>query len=277
MQLRRFSAVSQDGKRLHVPVAGEQVFQFSPDLPKGWDCSRNGENPDQFWLEHPREDPIKWPEGPVDIRARLADFERLCVDTQACVVPAMRWFVAMHSGFFPYVRDLCPTRGIVVAQGGTQSGKTSGAQRFTILHGVGEVKADFGVAAINGEGDRGLLVLDNKEQANLDQPLIDFCLFLATGGEPGRAQQDGSKRKRIVGRPVGVITCIEGMVKAELQARCLVVQYDKSVHNPESASRAKIDSEIVALRGRNHRRHDERARPVHADSREVPPRADSVG
>jgi hypothetical protein len=250
MKLKRFAAMSPDGSRLYVPVENGQVLQISPDLPKYFDFSPNGENPDQVWVEHPREDPIKWPTDHVDIQARFKDFERLCVDTQACTIPAMRWLVAMHLTFLPYVRDLCSTRGILELQGGTQCGKTSGAQRFTLLHCLGEVKGDVSIAAINGEGDQGLLVLDNREQANFNQNLINFCLFLATGEEYGRANPDGTRRTYACSsRPVAAITTIEGAgVKAELQARCVTVQYDKSVHQPESASRARIEREISSLR-----------------------------
>jgi len=78
--------------------------------------------------------------------------------------------------------------------GPTQQGKTSGVQRFTLLHGLGLVKGDYTVGALAGLGDIGLLVLDNKEQANFTQELIDFCLFLATGAERGRSQVDGRLR-----------------------------------------------------------------------------------
>jgi hypothetical protein len=137
----------------------------------------------------------------------------------------MSWFVAMHEALFPFIRDLCPARFIVVHIGSTQQGKTSGAQRFTLLHGLGEVKGDYSPAALASLGDVGLLVMDNKEQANLTQPFVDHCLYLSTGAERGRCTQDGMLRPRGVGRPVGMITTIEGMCKAELRSRCIDVQY----------------------------------------------------
>jgi hypothetical protein len=78
--------------------------------------------------------------------------------------------------------------------------------------------------------------------------LIDHCLFLSTGAEQGRATVDGKLRASPTGRPVGVITNIEGVVKAELQARCVTVQYAKSGHSANSSEREEIEREISALR-----------------------------
>ena len=70
-----------------------------------------------------------------------------------------------------------------------------------------------------------MLVLDNKEQANLKQDLIDFLLFLSTGAQRGRSRTDGSLRTTPTTRPVGVVTSIEGMFREELQNRCVEVEY----------------------------------------------------
>jgi hypothetical protein len=151
----------------------------------------------------------------------------------------------MNAGFFPYVRDSCAARFLLELIGPTQQGKTTGAQRFATLHGLGQVKGDFSVAALGSLGDIGLLVLDNKEQANFGQPLIDFCLFLATGGERGRAEVDGRLRTATSGRPVGMITTIEGVAKAELQSRCVEVNYGVT---GAKSPREPIEQEISECR-----------------------------
>jgi hypothetical protein len=130
---------------------------------------------------------------------------------------------------------------VVVHLGPTQQGKTSGAQRFTLLHGLRDVTGDYSVAALNNMGDIGLLVMDNKEQANFTQQLIDFLLFLATGAERGRSREDGSMRVNR-SRPVGVITSIEGVYKAEVRARCVLVRY--AVADGRRLPRAPIEREI---------------------------------
>jgi hypothetical protein len=173
----------------------------------------------------------------------LKAFERLVVDTQACDNAAMRWLVAMDEGFFPYLRDACPARLILVHRGPAQNGKTSGAQRFTLLHGLGPVKASYSVAALRNMGDCGLVVLDNKEHANLHQDLIDYLLTTATGGEDGRSFADGSIRKHGRNRPALVITSIEGMFKAELRARCVEIPYE--VQGAKRTGRAAIEHEIT--------------------------------
>lgn len=239
MRLRRFAALSDDGHQLYVPLDGGKLLRITADRIEE---VPNGLNEYRIWVEHPNEQPIRY--KPTDPHCGLAAFERLIVETQACRVPEMRWFVAMDEGLFPYVRDAAPARFILAHIGPTQSGKTSGGQRFTLLHGMGDVKGDYTVAALANLGDIGLLVMDNKEQANFNQPLIDFCLFLATGAERGRSFTDGSMRYG-KHRPVGVITTIEGVWKAELKARCVEVQY--GVSGPK-ITRLPIEREITMRR-----------------------------
>ena len=222
LKMRKFSAVSQDGKRLYIPLDDGSLLQITR---KEVVAVTNGQNKDEFWIEHPSNNPFAWSDEETVVG--LAHFERLLVNTQACQEPAMRWFVAMHEGLFPLVRGFCPARMLVVHTGESQSGKTTGAQRFTLLHGLGEVKGDFSVAALNNVGMIGLLAMDNKEQNNLSPDYINFLLFLATGAERGRSHKDGRMRTAEHGRPVGVITSIEGIsVKAELEKRCVEVRYE---------------------------------------------------
>ena len=218
IRLRKFSAFSEVRNRLYVPVHGGKLLVVTAE---GISTAENGENPDSVWVEHPEHAPFTYAANPA---TGLQHFERLVVETQACLHPEMRWFVAMQEGLFPYVRELCSGRFITVHIGPSQQGKTTGAQRVTILHGLGCVKGDYSVPALAGLGDNGLLVLDNKEQSNFSPPLIDFCLYLSTGAERGRARKDGTLR-RGASRPVGVITTIEGVYKAELQNRCVEIQY----------------------------------------------------
>jgi hypothetical protein len=241
LQRRRFSALSPDGARLYIPVAGGQLLLVTE---AGISSVRNGENLDHFWVEHPYGDTLRY--SPADPSSCLVDFERLLVDTQACAVPSMRWLVAMQAGLFPFVRESCPGRFLLELIGPSQTGgKTSGVQRYTLLHGLGEVKGDFTVAALASLGDTGLLVLDNKEQANFTPELIDFLLFLATGAERGRSQVDGRLRPSATGRPVGIFTTIEGAVKAELRARCVQVQY---LVKGQTLPRGPIEQEISQRR-----------------------------
>ena len=240
MRLRRFAALSDDGQRLYVPLQGGKLLRVTADRIEE---APNGRNDDCLWVEHPSDKPVRY--ASADPRAGLDAFERLLVDPQACRLPEMRWFVAMHEGLFPLVRDACPARFILSHIGPTQQGKTSGGQRFTLLHGLGEVKGDYTVATLGNVGDIGLLVMDNKEQANFTQPMIDFCLFLSTGAERGRSFSDGSLRLGVY-RPAAVITTIEGVWKAELKARCVDVQY--AVSGPKMP-RMAIEREIQQRRG----------------------------
>lgn len=240
LRLRRFSALSQDRKRLYLPTTDGMLLQITI---QGVEKVPNCDNDDKFWVEHPNNEPLSY--SPVDIKAELANFERLVVDTQACEQPEMRWLVAMNEGLFPFVRELCPSRFILVHQGSTQQGKTSGAERFTRLHGLGAVHGDTSIAALGNMGDIGLLVMDNKEQANLTQPFIDYLLFLSTGAARSRSTTDGVVRSSNKTRPVAVITTIEGVWKDELEARCVAVTYKVS---GQKIPRAQIEDEIVERR-----------------------------
>jgi hypothetical protein len=237
---KRFSAVSKDGKRVYVPDASGKLICISAE---SIELRENGSNQDKFWVEHPYGEPLMYSRS-ADAPA-LSRFEELLVHTQACVIPEMRWFVAMNEGLFPVIRDLCPARFLTVHLGPSQSGKTTGAERPSRLHGLGSVKGDFTPASYANLGDIGLLVLDNKEHENLTQPLIDFLLFLATGAERGRSNSDGEMRTRQLDRPVGVITSIEGLFKQELINRAVNIHYDAPALKLQ---RAPIERAIEAER-----------------------------
>jgi hypothetical protein len=87
--------------------------------------------------------------------------------------------------------------------------------------------------------------LDNKEHVNLTAELIEHLLFLSTGAEPKRSRSDGSMRPSNKTRPVGVITSIEGVFKAELKMRCAEVKYSLSGSRTE---REGIERRIVDQR-----------------------------
>ena len=247
LMFKQFSATVKDQQNrssIYIPISTGEVLRIDAS---GDAIVRNGDNEASLWLEHPCQDPLKWTPFENKVRDTLRNFERLLVDTQACAVPEMRWFVAMHEGLFPYVRDAYPARMILVHRGGSQSGKTSGAQRFTKLHGLGAVKGDYSPAALRNMLDIGLLVLDNKEQANFTQELIDYLLNLATGAEHGRSNVDGTLRKSGNDRPVGVITSIEGVVKIELHKRCVEIEY-RVPDGVDKLRREPIESEISDLR-----------------------------
>jgi len=241
LKMRKFSGMSQDKKRLYIPLDNGSLLLITKRRPM---IDTNGENEDGLWVEHPVGNPFGWSEERAAIG--LAHFERLLVRTQACQEPAMQWFVAMSEGLFPYVRDLCSGRFVIVHVGDSQSGKTTGAHRFTLLHGLGDVKGDYSDAALGNIGDIGLLAMDNKEQRNLTPGYINFLLFLSTGGERGRCQKDGRLRSAQDGRPVGIVTSIEGIgVKTELRKRCVDVPY---VVKGEKLNRGPIEREILGHR-----------------------------
>lgn len=219
---RQFSAVSRDEKRIYIPVSDDRLLQISEEKVQ---TVPNFTNMDALWIKHPKGKPFRYAGG--DPHAGLACFEELLIETLPCKRPEMRWFLAMHEGLFPLVRDFRTSQFLVVHRGATQQGKTSGAQRFNLLHGLGEIGGDASIAALSAEGDVGFLALDNKEQENLNPSLIDYLLFLATGACRKRASNDGLRvRTSDVHRPAVVITSIEGVsIRAELRERCVDVEF----------------------------------------------------
>ena len=249
MTFRRFSAM-YDGEspRVYLPVTepGKILVVTSKDIA----LVSNGDNEDQLWLEHPEHNPIEWGGAPTmeAVRAALVEFERLLVDTQACAVPSMRWFVAMAEGLFPIVRDVASNRFIMLHIGDKGHGKTTGAKSFVLLHGFQDVLLDVTVAALGNSPEQGLIVVDNKEQQNFPQSLIDYFLSVATGG--ARIRSDSSRSvHRDAPKPVGVITSIEGVRKAELHDRCVEVRYFLA-DGQERLDRDQLERDIVAARNR---------------------------
>ncbi len=243
IQFRRFTALSKDLQRLYVPIkdTSGRILQISA-------CSArlvtNGSNEDKVWVEHPHDDPFEYSER--DPLPGLELFGTQVMDTMPCS-PAMRLFVAMHAVCLPFVRDACPQRPILLLRGPSQeAGKTSAAQRATILLGLGEVLGDWTPAALSNLKDGGLLVMDNREQNNMPPQFIDFCLFLATGAQRGRSNPEGGIRTS-KNRPVAIMTSVEGVFKQELQNRCVNVDF-KIPPGAKKLRRAENEREIATQR-----------------------------
>jgi hypothetical protein len=85
------------------------------------------------------------------------------------------------------------------------------------------------------------LFLDNKESGNLKQEMIDFLLFLATGGDPGRATRSGGLRRAPCGRPIAALTSIEGFDAVELCSRSVEFEF----RSPEGRAGTFSEMEVT--------------------------------
>src|SRR5262249_25053117 len=118
--------------------------------------------------------------------------------------------------------------------GPSQNGKTTAARRYHLLHhgwqsGINEdVPGDYSVASLGNLGDIGLLIMDNKETPDMRRDFINYLLYLATGPERGRSTTDGHIRAKQPGRPVGVVTSIEGFSRNELQLRTAIIKIERT-------------------------------------------------
>ncbi|HTC92893.1 MAG TPA: hypothetical protein VK699_05520 [Terriglobales bacterium] len=226
LTFKRFSTISRDQKRIYVPVADGQILKIERDK---FVLERNGDSQDKFWLEFPLTQSgagtFTWEE--TDPKPGLADFERLCINTMSTDEPG-RWLCAMHEGLFPFVREVVRTRAIMVHTGPTQNGKTTAAERFSMMHGLGEVKtAENSVAATRNAGDAGYLIIDNLEQKQLTEARIAQIITLSTGGEDARSSRSGTTIRAASSRPIAVITAIEGInIRPELTARTIEVHFE---------------------------------------------------
>ena len=227
MHVRKFSAMSTI-EPIYIPTTQEVLEISAGDLRP----VPNGSNADRVWIEHPYGDPLKF-NSAVNVKAALKRFEELIVDTATCAVPAMKLLLAMNAALFPFIRDGVTARMLTLLTGPSQNGKTTAARRYHLLHhgrqpGINEdVLGDYSVASLGNLGDTGFLVMDNKETADMRRDFINFLLYLATGAERGRSTSDGSIRPRLPGRPVGVVTSIEGFSRNELQLRTAIIKFER--------------------------------------------------
>jgi hypothetical protein len=235
IKVTQFSAVSEDGKRLYVSQSQGMLGISADGI-----VELSSENIDRI-LVKPAADqrPFKFRTLASDeIKNGLALFEKLIVNTQSTVHKPMRWLVAMHATLFPFIRSAYQDRLILLLRGESGGGKSSGARRFSLLHGWKELWGDATEAALRNAGDVGIIFLDNKEQNNISR-IEDWLLFASTGGETKRATRNGQLRKSSDGRPVVVVTSIEGFAKTETRNRTVEVEY--------SLTPAKISEQRAAL------------------------------
>lgn len=109
-------------------------------------------------------------------------------------------------------------------KGSAGSGKSSGARRFARLHGFSELWGSVTDAALRNAGDVGIVFLDNQEQDDVSK-VKNWLLFASTGADPKRSGRNGELRKTKSGRPIVVVTSIEGFDKTELRSRTVEVEF----------------------------------------------------
>jgi hypothetical protein len=90
IRLAKFSALATDKSRLYIPLANGKLLQITP---AEMTIVSNGENPDSFWVEHPKGEAFKFMSD-CNVREALNRFEELCVNSQSCSL-SNAWFVAI--------------------------------------------------------------------------------------------------------------------------------------------------------------------------------------
>lgn len=248
LRLRKFSAMSSDGKRLYWPLADpKQLLRVTAEARE---IVANGTNDDHLWLEIPIGDALDvegdgvgllYTEG--DPKDGLAEFERLIVGNQACAVPEMQWFVAMQEALYPGVRDLNSVRMLVRHSGAQTSGKTSGAQMIATMHGL-QFLLNVSEAYLRRTiRDCGLAVIDNLEEEDQTRNMQRHQIASATGGRAGRCGAASDKY-----RPVEVYCSITGSSKPEIESRYVVVEY----HLEDDQPLLNMDAVLREIRQKRH-------------------------
>jgi hypothetical protein len=232
LNFRSFSSLPRNRDRIYVPIGNRDLLKITATeatpVP-------NGENDDDVWVDHPSvsvEDPEKaLMDGPfryipgLDSQVDCEIFEQLLVKTQSVVVESLSWLVAMHEAFFPFIREYCERTVVVGHLGRFQSGKSTAAERFTRLLGLGKLKLGWSVASLDNSPDQGLLVLDNLERRNLTPEHADAIIRRTTGGTKGRSNSDGSRVSSKSNIEASVITTAQGLPLDELKERWVPVQF----------------------------------------------------
>lgn len=224
--LQYYSLSAASLATIHLPTKAGRLLAIRAE---GLSLVDNGRNSEGHWVEHPFNDGLgisdisELPDAQA-IQSSLDLFESLVVHSQACTEPAMSWLVALNGCVVPFVRGWLTARFILVHTGASQSGKTTGARRLIRFHGLRDVHGDVSVAALSNGPDTGFAALDNREQCDIDRPLQNYLLYLATGAVRARSDVDGNVKVQSA-RPITHITTIEGINVDELRRRCIEVEY----------------------------------------------------
>jgi hypothetical protein len=242
-RVRPFSAISEDSKRIYLPQSDGALCISCDKI----SLEQNTLNQDGFRIE-PAKDQQVFTYTPGDPREGLQDFERAVIEPMALRVPEMGYLLAMQLVFFPFLRSEHQDRFICLLKGPSGHGKSTAARFISRLHGWQELRGDYSVSAVSSLGDCGLVLLDNKEQKNLEPKMVDWLLFASTGGERGRANRGGGLRDSSSGRPIVAMTSIEGVSQVEAVNRCLEFEFRLSDEERPEFSERLVTRRLLANR-----------------------------
>jgi hypothetical protein len=149
--IRRFSGLSEDGKRLYLPVS-DGVICLSA---KGIRRVENTVNEDLIYIEAARDQkPFAYVTG--DPKQGLRAFEECLIDSMAIRVPEMAYLLAIQLLLIPWLRSQIQDRFICLMKGPSGAGKSTAARFLSRLQGWNELKGDYSVAALRASGDSGV-------------------------------------------------------------------------------------------------------------------------
>ncbi|ETR67914.1 MAG: hypothetical protein OMM_04876 [Candidatus Magnetoglobus multicellularis str. Araruama] len=191
---------------------------------------KNGSNQDSVYLRNASNMEEINPdlfEDETYIKEGMSEMKTLLFDNFPCaLVNKYYLFVYMIASFFV---NFFKAKGLLKASGDTGSGKTTAANIITHLiykkdmTTIGTPASYFTEAAISP-----ITVMDNYERQNIDKSILDFLLFVATGGNKMKRDRD-RQTSNIFERASTQIywTAIEPPEKEELINRTIDIQFNE--------------------------------------------------
>ena len=208
----------------------------------------NGVNDDKVLLkESGKMEPFTY-DASVDVPSVLADLKHIFLDSMSCDL--YQSYLVLAHALAPFFIPLTKAKALLKCEGGSGSGKTTGA-RFAGLLMMGKdiVGKTTSAAAYSMGNQEPMIVFDNIENHNLNLDLLDFFLLVSTGA---------TRDKRSQGSDTGVvsetlntiiwITGIEPFSKPELINRTLTIKFDEKYRRKDKALMDDLMEELIDKR-----------------------------
>jgi hypothetical protein len=208
----------------------------------------NGVNDDKVLLQaSAKMEPFTY-DASVDVPSVLGDLKRIFLDSISCEM-YQRYFVLAHA-FAPFFIPFTKAKALLKCEGGSGSGKTTGARFAGLLMMGKDIIGKTSVAAAYSMGSREpMMVFDNIENHNLNLEFLDFLLLVSTGSTRDKRSQgtdSGTVSEEL--NTIVWITGIEPFSKPELINRTFTLKFDPKYRRKDKALMDDLMDELLEKR-----------------------------